>query len=383
MPLVSTTNPFQTKVPVNNTPTWLQPLLVANIHYAQLTQGGILRHPVFHGLRIDKTVADMKKETGTTKKSTVSKAHLKEKEEDGNSITVDKIKLPLTNIAKVFFPEEGYTKGDVIMYYNEVYRHIIPYLKSRPQSMRRNPNGIADSGFFQKDVGATAPRWAKTVSLHSDSNNKNIDYLLCNNKATLLYMANLGCIELNPWNSTVKKEDNPDYLILDLDPSDKNSFEDVIQIAQIVKGLLDKAGADCYCKTSGASGLHIYVPLGAKYGYDEARMFAEIIAHLAVEKAPELATIERSIANRKDKLYVDYLQNKKGQTLASAYSVRPKPGATVSTPLDWKEVKKGLHPSQFTIKNVIQRIQKKGDLFQPVLDKGVNLKACLQRIETL
>ncbi len=381
-PLVTVTNPFGVKVPVNNAVTWLKPNLVANIHYSQLTQAGIMRHPVFHGLRIDKTVADMK-ESGTKKKTTVDQISEKEKTESDNTIIVDKIKLTLSNTDKVFFPEEGYTKGDVIMYYNEVYSYIIPYLMNRPQSMRRNPNGIVDEGFFQKDMGDAAPKWAKTVALHSESNNKNIDYLLCNNKATLLYMANLGCIELNPWNSTMKKLDNPDYLILDLDPSDKNSFDDVLETALLVKELLDKAGADCYCKTSGASGLHLYVPLGAKYSYDEARMFAQIVAHLAVDKAPERATIERSIANRKHKLYIDYMQNKKGQTLASAYSVRPKPGATVSTPLDWKEVKKGLHPSQFTIKNVIQRIQKKGDLFQPVLGKGVNLKACLKKLESL
>ncbi len=378
-PLITGTSPFGMKVPVNNTVTWLKPQLVANIHYAELTQGGILRHPVFHGLRIDQTVIDMKEEP--KKKVSLSDTNSKPGKEDGNIITVDRIKLSLSNLEKVFFPDEGYTKGDVIRYYDEVASYILPYLKNRPQSMRRNPNGIRDAGFFQKDVGDTAPDWAKTVSLYSESNHSDIEYLLCNNKATLLYMANLGCIELNPWNSTVKKEDKPDYLVLDLDPSDKNSFEEVIEAALIVKKLLDEAGAGCYCKTSGASGLHIYVPLGAKYSYDEARMFAEIIARLAVEKAPELTTIERSIASRNNKLYIDYLQNKKGQTLAAAYSVRPKPGATVSTPLDWKEVRKGLHPSQFTIKNIMQRLKKKGDLFQPVLSKGINLKTCLKKIE--
>ena len=249
--------------------------------------------------------------------------------------------------------------------------------------MRRTPNGIVDNGFFQKDVGDTAPEWAKTVSLYSESNDKDINYLICDNKATLLFMANLGCIELNPWNSTLKKIENPDYLILDLDPSEKNTFDDVVQTAKIVKKLLDKAGADAYCKTSGATGLHIYVPLGAKYSYDEGRLFAELIANLTVEEAPELVTIERSIDKRNNKLYIDYLQNKRGQTLASAYSVRPKPGATVSAPLEWKEVKKGLHPSQFTIKNMIARIEKKGDLFKPVLGKGINLKACIDKLQKL
>ncbi len=383
-PLIIKTNPFETKVPVNNTVTWIKPQLVANIHYTELTNIGVMRHPVFHGLRIDKTVADMKKDTSSVKKTTTSKAQVDTKEKgEPNTLTVDNITLQFSNLAKIFWPDEKITKGDLIMYYNTVYPHIIPYLQNRPQSMRRNPNGIGDAGFFQKDVGDTAPDWAKTISLYSESNNKDIDYLICNNKATLLYMANLGCIELNPWNSTIKKIDNPDYLVLDLDPSDKNSFDDVIQTALIIKALLDKSGADSYCKTSGSSGLHIYVPLGAKYSYDEARMFAEIIAHLAIDKAPEQATIERSIANRNNKLYIDYLQNKRGQTLAAAYSARPKPGATVSTPLDWTEVKKGLHPSQFTIKNIIKRAEKKGDLFAPVLGKGVNLKACLKKLEKL
>lgn len=373
-------NPFGARVPVNNAVTWLQPQLVANIHYAQLTQGGIMRHPVFHGLRIDKTITDMKGETG---KAVAQEPADKDGNAHSNIITVDKVELSLSNVDKIFFPQDGYTKGDIILYYSEVASYILPYLKDRPHSMRRNPNGISDKGFFQKDMGSTAPAWAKTTSIYSDSNKKEIEYLLCNNKATLLYMANLGCIELNPWNSKANTEDNPDYLILDLDPSDKNSFDDVIEAAGIVKKILDKAGANCYCKTSGASGLHIYVPLGAKYSYEEARLFAELVAHLTVEKAPGLATIERSIAARKGKLYLDYLQNKKGQTLASAYSVRPKLGATISTPLEWKEVKKGLHPSLFTIKNIIKRIEKKGDLFTGVLGKGINLKTCLKKIETL
>ncbi len=382
-PHISDTNPFKTKIPVNNTVTWLEPKLVANIHYSELTNNGVMRHPVFHGLRIDKTVTDMKKEASPEKKIVTKKAVVAKEKDKPDSIKADGSNLSFTNTNKVFWPEDGITKGDLIAYYNAVYPYIIPYLKNRPQSMRRNPNGITDAGFFQKNVGESSPNWLKTITLYSESANRDIEYLLCNDKATLLYMANLGCIELNPWNSTTKYPDNPDYLVLDLDPSDKNSFSDVIEVALLVKDLLDKAGTDCYCKTSGATGLHIYVPLGGKYSYDEARLFAELVAHRIVEKAPELTSIERTIKNRKYKLYVDYLQNKRGQTLASAYSVRPKPGATVSTPLDWKEVKKGLLPQQFTIQNTVKRLEKKGDLFQPVLGKGINMKACLKKLEKL
>ncbi len=323
----------------------------------------------------------------TTAKNSIKE----EKEEDTSSlsgkdnkrITVDKIKLELTHLNKIYWPDEKITKGEVVDYYNKIYRYIIPYLKNRPQSLRRTPNGIRDEGFFQKDMRETAPAWAETIPLYSESVQKDITYFLCNNKAALLYLANLGCIELNPWNSTVDSLDNPDYVILDLDPSDKNSFDQVVEIAIIIKSILDKIGAEGYCKTSGSSGLHIYLPLGRKYDYDQARMFAKFLAEMVADQAPELATIERSLKIRPEKIYIDYLQNKKGQTLASVYSLRPKPGATVSTPLLWEEVKPGLHPSMFTIKNFMKRIEEKGDLFRPVLEKGINMKKCLLKLEKM
>jgi bifunctional non-homologous end joining protein LigD len=196
-------------------------------------------------------------------------------------------------------------------------------------------------------------------------------------------MVNLGCIEINPWNSTIGHLDNPDYMVIDLDPSEKNSFEDVITTANVIKEITDKAGATSYCKTSGSTGLHIYIPLGAKYTYDESRLFAELIANIAAQQIPEIVTVERSLSKRNDKLYIDFLQNKKGQTLVAPYSVRPKPGATVSMPLEWNEVKPGLQIADFTIKNALQRIEQKGDLFKPVLGKGINLQACLKKIDNI
>ncbi|WP_153796512.1 non-homologous end-joining DNA ligase [Foetidibacter luteolus] len=302
------------------------------------------------------------------------------KKED-KAVTIEGKKLQLTNLQKLYWEEEKITKGDVIDYYSKIYRYIIPYLKDRPQSMKRNPNGIKDEGFFQKDMRGEAPEWADTIELYSESANKHIDYFLCNNKASLIYMANLGCIEINPWNSRTKSLDNPDYIIMDIDPSEKNSFDDVIEVAKAVKTVLDKAGAAAFLKTSGASGMHVYVPLGAKYDYDHARAFAELVAHLTVELLPNLTTTERSLSKRpKNKLYVDYLQNRKGQTLASAYSLRPRPGATVSTPLEWKELKKGLHPSKFTIQTIFKRLDAKGDIFKPVLGKGVDMRKCLKNL---
>ncbi len=295
-----------------------------------------------------------------------------------------KAELKTTNRTKVFFPDEGITKGDVIDYYEQMGDLIIPYLKDRPESLFRTPNGINQKGFFQKDAGDEAPSWVKHIPLYSDSVKKDIDYILCNDKATLLYLANLGCIEINPWHSRIKSLDNPDYIIIDIDPSDNNTFDQVIEAANVVKGILDKAGAMSICKTSGASGLHVYVPLGKKYDYDHAKDFANLVCIMANQLIPEFTTLERSLAKRsKDKIYMDYLQNRKGQTIACVYSLRPKKGATVSTPLDWSEVKEGLTPKDFTIKTIPERLKKVGDLFAPVLDSknAVDLAKCLENLE--
>ncbi|TKK68902.1 DNA ligase D [Ilyomonas limi] len=373
-------NPFGKWVPVNNGVIWLKPHFVANIRYSELTREGIVRHPVFQGLREDKTTEDMKK--GNT--SAANKNDKQSTPAEHATVTPPvKTKVELTHLDKIYWPDEQITKGDLINYYNAVYDYIIPYLRNRPQSMKRTPNGIAGQSFFQKDVKEIAPDWAKTIILPADNNEKEIEYLLCNDKDTLLYMANLGCIEINPWNSTINHLDNPDYVVLDLDPSEKNSFEEVITTANIIKELTDKVGAAAYCKTSGSTGLHIYIPLHAKYTYDESRLFAELIANLAAQQIPEIATVERSLNKRHDKLYIDFLQNKKGQTLAAPYSARPKPGATVSMPLEWREVKPGLQIADFTIKNALQRIEQKGDLFKPVLGKGINLEGCIKKIEKL
>ncbi len=289
-------------------------------------------------------------------------------------------KLNLTNLDKLYFPEDGITKGDIIEYYNAIYRVILPYLKDRPQSLRRTPNGIRDQGFFHKDVGDDVPDWIDKYPVWSESAEKEVNYIVCNDKATLLYMANMGCIEINPWSSRTKNPDHPDYLILDLDPSDKNSFDQVIETAQVIHEILESAGCPNYCKTSGATGIHVYVPLGAQYDYEQARMFAEMVATLAQEQLPRFTSLERSLKKRGNNIYIDYLQNKQGQTLSSVYSARPKPGAPVSTPLEWKEVRPGLKPTDFTIVNTPQRIKKKGDLFAPVLKKGIDMMKVLQEL---
>ena len=293
-----------------------------------------------------------------------------------------KNQLELTNLQKLYWPDEKITKGDLINYYEIVAPLILPYLKDRPLSLKRNPNGILDKGFYHKDAGNIAPAWMKTANIHSESTGKTVHYLVCNNVKSLLFIANLGCIEMNPWNSTTQKLDAPDYLVMDLDPSDKNTFDEVIDAALVIKEILDKAGITGFCKTSGSTGLHIYIPCKKKYGYDEVREFAKLIATLAQEQLPQTTTMERSLAKRKkNHIYIDYLQNSRGQTLASAYSARPKPGATVSAPLEWKEVKKGLQLSDFTIKTIHKRIRKKGDLFEGVLGKGIDISKALKNLK--
>jgi bifunctional non-homologous end joining protein LigD len=385
-PLKRADSPFNKKIPVNSQVTWVEPILVCAIKYTEITADGILRHPVFMGLRIDKSadettsidksVSNMKTKEiqSTTRSKKKSAAPTKE------SIKVNGKTLVITNQQKIYWPEEKITKGDVLNFYNAIHGYILPYLKNRPQSLRRNPNGISDDGFFQKDAGEAIPSWIKTESLPAESANRTIDYIICNNLATLLYMNNLGCIEINPWNSRIGKPDYPDYMILDLDPSDKNSFDQVIEAAVIIRDILDKAGAPSYCKTSGASGLHVYVPLHAQYTYEQIRDFAEIIVRLTEEQLPKTTTTERALNKRGGRIYLDYLQNKKGQTLASVYSLRPKPGATVSTPLLWSEVKPGLRPSNFTMFNIMERLQKNGDLFYGVLLEKINLKKCLKNL---
>lgn len=290
-------------------------------------------------------------------------------------------KLTFSNLDKIYWPDEGYTKGDVIDYYNVVYPHIIKYMKDRPESLYRTPNGIKEQGFFHKDAGTAAPKWVKYLPLYSESAEKEVNYIICNDKPTLLYLANLGCIEMNPWNSTIHDLDKPNYFVLDLDPSEKNTFQQVVETAQVIKEILDKAGAASYPKTSGATGIHIYVPLGAKYSYEQAKDFAHLIAIRAQEQLPGFTSLERSLSKRgKNNIYIDYLQNRKGQTLSCAYSLRPKPGAPVSTPLEWKEVKKGLHPTDFTFKNIMKRIEKKGDLFKGTLLKGIDMLRCINRL---
>ncbi len=381
--LVQEKSPFNEKIKTNSPVTWIKPELICEVKFAEITADGKLRQPIFLHLRNDKNI----NEVNMAKTKLISKVKDKpsETEEDSNKddaiFAFGNSKVKATHLNKIYFPEDGVTKGDVINYYISMADYILPYLKGRPESLLRNPNGIHDKGFFQKDAAGNVPSYVKSKKIFSESNQKEIDYIVCDNEATLTYMNNLGCIEINPWHSTVKSLNKPDYLIIDIDPSEKNTFEQVIDAANIVKEVLDKAGAECFCKTSGASGLHVYVPTEKKYTYEQVKDFAYIVCMMAHEELKDSTTLERNLQKRSNKkIYMDYLQNRKGQTIASVYSLRPKDGATVSTPLLWKEVKKGLSPKQFTIHNIQQRVEKNGDIFKGVLGKGIDLNKCLQNM---
>ncbi|GGW84034.1 DNA ligase D [Salegentibacter mishustinae] len=378
------TSPFSEKINLKGRePVWMRPDLVAEVKYSEITKTGKLRHPVFKALRKDKDPEEISAEEVIENKTSKEKQTKKtSSKKSAEILEIDGIEVPFTNLDKMYWPDSGFRKYDLIDYYIQVSEVMLPYLKDRPQNLHRHPNGIKKQGFYQKDNEGNLPDWVATTEIYSESSEKDIDYLLCQNEATLLYMANLGCIEINPWNSRIDNLDNPDYTVIDLDPSDKNTFDEVIEVAQAAKEVMDLAKIEGFCKTSGSSGLHIYIPLGGNYNYEEARDFTKLLCYYIAEKVPKITSMDRAKKKRKDKIYLDYLQNRRGQTLASVYCARPKPGAPVSAPLEWKEVKSGLKILDFNIKNMSQRIQKKGDLFKKVLQKGIDMEQAMQSLES-
>jgi bifunctional non-homologous end joining protein LigD len=370
-------NPFGKRINLKGRkPTWLSPELICEVKFSEWTTSGSMRHPVFKGMRSDKIPREISKEAETPipdpdKKTAAS----------SDSLEVNGFAVPISNLDKIYWPDSGITKFQLIDYYLNMAEYILPFLIDRPQNLHRHPEGIHKEGFYQKDTAGIFPHWIDTVKVFSKSNEKDIEYLLCQHEATLLYMANLGCIEINPWNSTIEHLDHPDYSVIDIDPSDKNTFEEVIEVAQVIYSILKEAKISGYCKTSGSSGLHVYLPLEAKYTYDEARDFTKLLCFLVQEQLPGLTSMERKVDKRKGKIYLDFLQNRKGQTLAAPYCARPKPGATVSAPLEWEEVKSGLDMHDFNIFTMVDRVKEKPNLFKGVLQKGINIEKVIEQLE--
>jgi bifunctional non-homologous end joining protein LigD len=388
--------------PPNATATWLKPSLVCEVSFAEVTSDGVFRHPSFEGMRSDKKATEVVRETAApttqavsdaevnsdTAKNALASAPLKSGRKTLLNPTeqsqVKKIKghsLKFSNLSKIYWPEDGYTKRDMFNYYYQAAEYILPYLKDRPLSLNRFPSGIHGPSFYQKDVKGKAPDWAKTFP-YTTSDGEDKEFLVGGDEATLLYMASLGCIEMNPWFSTIKHPDNPDYCVIDLDP-DKNTFDQVIEAAQEVKKILDAIEIPGFVKTSGSTGIHIYIPLGAKYSYDQSQMFGKLIVSIVHDQLAEFTSMERQIKNRNGKMYLDFLQNRPGATIACPYSLRPKIGATVSMPLHWEEVRKGLAMKDFNISNAIARIKSEGDIFKGSLQKGIDMTKALSKAQSI
>jgi bifunctional non-homologous end joining protein LigD len=290
--------------------------------------------------------------------------------------------VALTHLDKIYWPDAGYTKGDLLKYYYEVSRSILPYLKERPLIMKRYPNGTGGKSFHQHDVDK-APEFVRTAELEAEGHA--VDYIVGDNLATLLYMANLGAIEQHPWHSRVRDLERPDWLVFDLDPGKGVEFTTICELAVGVKDVLKRLGLKGYPKTSGSRGLHVYVPIKPVYTYEQVAHFAEQVATLVVREHPGIATIERSLAKRKrGQIYVDHMQNARGKSVVAPYSVRPREGATVSAPLAWSEVEGAqISPQDFHLKNMRDRIKRQGDLFKAVLKRQQRLNEALERIKSL
>jgi len=377
---------------------FLKPKLVCEVSFAEMTRDGVMRHPSFEGMRMDKTAETViaereipaEKIVHQTKKAPLKKLIQSSEKKERKTLLnpydetqvrqVNGHEMKFTNLNKIYWPDVNVTKRDMLNYYYQVAPYILPYLKNRPQSMNRHPDGIKGKSFFYKDVTGKAPGWIETFLYKSSADQRERHYLVAKDDASLLYMASLGCIEMNPWSSRVETDGYPDWCVIDLDPG-KTTFEQVIKAAQVTKNVLDELGVPCYPKTSGSKGIHIFVPLGARYTYEQSKEFARAVVTIVRDRLSDFTSITRTVKDRKGKMYLDFLQNRAQATISAPYSLRPKPGATVSMPLHWDEVKKGLKLTDFTIFNTLKRIKSEGDLFKPVLGKGIDLEKTMKKFK--
>jgi len=351
-PLVTEKRPLDRGDKIPRGTVWVRPELTAQVKFANWTSEGRLRAPVYLGLRNDKPAIEVIQETA-----------------------VHEVKF--TNVDKLYYPEDGYTKGDVLRYYEEVAPLLVPHLKDRPLSLKRYPNGIHGEYFFQKNTPESYPSWLRTETIG------NTRFVLVEDKASLLYLTNLGCIDQNPWMSRVGSLDKPDYILIDLDPY-HCEYTKVVAAALLVKKKLDAMGLEGYPKTTGGDGMHIYIPVEPVYSYDQARAFAEVIARMLAAEHPELFTTPRAVEKReKDRVYFDWMQIAESKTISAPYVARAYKGAPVSTPLAWDEVTPKLHPAQFNIKNAPARFARVGDLFAGVLKKPQRIEKAFARLEKM
>ncbi|MEO8451401.1 MAG: DNA ligase D, partial [Gemmatimonadota bacterium] len=367
-------------IPETTTTTWVEPRLVCEVRYREWTPDGVLRHPAFLRLRDDKLPHEC--ERAGSAPETVAP-------EEVQAVAAPAVEKPpviktvtLSNPKKIFWPVEGYTKGDLIEYYRTISPWLLPYLKNRPLVLTRHPDGIEGKSFYQKDAPEFVPEWIETVPIWSEDTQRAIRYFVCNDEETLVYIANSGAIPLHIWASRVGSLELPDWCVVDLDPKEA-SFPDVIRVARALHQLCDDVGLPNYVKTTGKTGLHIMVPLGRLCTYEQSRTLGELLARIVIRDLGDIATIIRHINRRGEKVYIDYLQNRHGQLIVAPYSVRPLPGATVSMPLVWEEVNAGLDQLRysFTIKTALARMEALGsDPVRPVLEEKPDFALVLAKL---
>ncbi len=372
-PLARATSPFDVGSPTGRGHHWVEPHLVCEVRFTEWTADGGIRHPTFIGLRADRRPEDCHREMPGARPTESPRPR-----SAGPAPEIPRERR-VTNPDKVFWPEQGYTKADLVAYYKTVAPYLLPYLRDRPLVLTRYPDGIAGKSFFQKDAPDFVPAWVRTERIYSTDAGRDINYFIVDDVEALLYVANLATIPLHLWSSRLGSLDRPDWLVLDLDPKGA-PFADVVRVARALHAILDEAEVPHYPKTSGSTGLHILVPLGAAYTYEEVRMFARLIGMLAVEALPDVATLARPLRSRGGRVYVDYAQNGYGRTVVAPFSVRPLPGAPVSCPLRWDEVRPRLDPSTFTMKTVPRRFARRTDPLAPVLRGSVDLLAAVERL---
>lgn len=388
------TSPF-VNPPDEKSVHWVSPALVAQIKLTELTETNIMRHPVYMGLRTDKSAKEVTLEVPQVESVSVSEKSQAMKKSEA-TISPEKEMIPkkltpvranelskkvtFSNLDKIFWPKEKITKGHVISYYDDLAEYILPHLIDRPQSLRRTPDGLKSKGFFQKNVAGMVPKWIKTRKIKSESKEESIEYMLCQDKDTLLFMANWGCIELNPWASRVGSINHPDFIIFDIDPKDA-PLKNTIKTALKLRDILDALKVKSFLKTSGGNGLHVFIPVLQKYSYEQTRNFSHLISQMVHRQLPDITSLERTPSKRKGKVYLDYLQNGKGKTMASIYSLRPRPNLGVSTPLEWDELTDSFDMKDYNFFTILPRLAEKGDLWKDIMKNPLDLKFILDGIK--
>ena len=350
-------------LPTGRGHTWVKPRLVVEVRYKEITEDGLLRQPVFLRFRPDKPPEEC------TAPGAPPMPEILEKKE-----------VPFSNLDKVFWPDQPYTKGDLINYYRAISPWLLPYLRDRPLVLTRYPDGIAGKSFFQKDAPDYVPSWVRTERFYSEDSERDIDYFICDDVETLLYLINLGTIPLHLWSARLTAVEHPDWCIIDLDPKTA-PFKDVVKLARATHELCEAIGLPSYCKTSGQKGLHVLIPLGGQLNHQQSTTLAELIARAVEKDHPGISSTERNIPARKGRVYLDYLQNGRGKTIAGPFSARPVPAATVSMPLTWKEVGPRLDPAKFTLKTAPTRMKRlMRDPHELLLSQKPDLQAALQKL---